>query len=58
MKLHINYLHTFTKKANELRNELLHLQDIAEVTADLEQVEELSKALEELKLVVDNLPLA
>ena len=58
MKLHINYLHIYTKKAKELRNELLHLQDIADVTATLGDAEEFSQALEDLKLVVDNLPLA
>lgn len=58
IKLHINYLHIYTKKINQLKNELLSLQDEAEITADLEQAEELSKALEELKLVIDTLPLA
>jgi hypothetical protein len=58
MELHINFLHIHTKNIKQLTNELLHLQDIAEVTADADDAEELSKALEELKTVVDNLPLA
>lgn len=58
MKLHINYLHTYEKQITQLKDELLHLQDIAEVTANIDDAEALSKALEELKIVVDNLPLA
>lgn len=58
MDLQINYLHIYTKKAEQLKNELLHLQDVANVTADINDVEKFSKALEELKFVVDNLPLA
>ena len=58
MRLHINFLHTYAKQFNQLKDELLHLQDIATVTADIDDVEALSKALEELKIVVDNLQLA
>lgn len=58
MKLHINYLHIYTKKLTELKNELLHLQDTAEVTADIDDAIALHNALEELRIVVDNLPLA
>ena len=58
MNLHINFLNIHTKNIKQLTNELLHLQDIAEVTADLDQAEELMQALEELKTVVANLPLA
>ena len=58
MKLHINYLYLYTKKITQLTNELLDMRDKYEVTADLEQAEELSAALKELKLVVDTLPLA
>lgn len=57
-KLHINYLDAYSKQIRQLTDELLHLQDIAEVTADLDGVERLSSALEQLKAVVDNLPLA
>lgn len=56
MKIHINYLHVYTKKIKHLTHELLTIQDIAETTADLEQAEELSKALEELKQIIDTLP--
>ena len=58
VKLELNYLYHFTAKANNLKNELLSLQDMAEVTADLDDVQALSTALEELKQVVDTLPLA
>ena len=58
MKFHINYLYAYKKQVNQLKEELLHLQDVAEVTADIDDVEALSKSLEELKIVVDNLPLA
>ena len=58
MKLHINYLHIYTRKINQLKSELLRLQDEAEITADLEQVTEFSEALAELKFVIDTLPLA
>lgn len=57
MKIEICYLHIYTKQITELKNELLHLQDVAEVTADIDSVQDLSTALAELKAVVDNLPL-
>lgn len=58
MNVHISYLSEYTKKLSILKNELLDLQDKYEVTADIDDVEELSEALAELKFVVDNLPLA
>ena len=58
MKVHIGYLSEYTNKLSVLKNELLDLQDKYEVTADIDEVEELSTALAELKFVVDNLPLA
>jgi chlorite dismutase len=58
MKVHIGYLSEYTKKLSALKNELLDLQDKYEVTADIDEVEELSEVLEELRFVVDNLPLA
>ena len=58
MKVHVSYLSEYTKKLSILKNELLDLQDKYEVTADIDDVEELSEALAELKFVVDNLPLA
>ena len=58
MKVHINYLYLYARKLTELKNELLHLQDIAEVTADLDDATDLHNALEELRVVVDSLPLA
>ena len=57
MKVHITYLDVYTKQLSQLTNELLGMQDKYEVTADLEQVERLSSVLEDLKLVVDTLPL-
>ena len=57
MKIHIDYLSKYTKNLCQLKNELLSMQDKYEVTADIDDVEELSKVLEELKTVVDNLPL-
>lgn len=58
MEVHITYLDYYTKQLTHLVNELLDTQDRYDVTADLEQVEKLSNVLEELKTVVDNLPLA
>ena len=58
MNVHISYLSEYTKNLSRLKDKLLDMQDKYEVTADIDQVEELSKVLEELKLVVDNLPLA
>ena len=58
IQLHINYLYIYTKKIQQLTNELLDMQDKYDITADIEQAEQLSAALEELKLVVDTLPLA
>jgi len=57
MRIHINYLYLYTKKITQLTSELLEMQDKYEVTADLEQAEQLSAALSELKTVIDNLPL-
>lgn len=57
-RIHINYLDVYSKQLSQLIEELLGLQDEAKVTADLEQVERLSSQLEQLKTVVDNLPLA
>lgn len=57
-RIHINYLDVYSKQLSQLTDVLLGLQDKAEVTADLEQVERLSSQLEQLKTVVDNLPLA
>lgn len=57
-KIHIDYLDVYSKQLSQLTDELLGLQDRGEVTADLEQVERLSSQLEQLKAVVDNLPLA
>lgn len=57
-RIHISYLDVYSKQLSQLTNELLFLQDKYEVTADLEQVERLSSQLEQLKTVVDNLPLA
>lgn len=56
--IHIDYLDVYSKQLSQLTDELLELQDNAEVTADLEQVERLSSQLEQLKAVVDSLPLA
>lgn len=58
VKIHISYLHIYTEQLSDMAHELLHLQDKYDVTADSEDVESLRKALEELKAVVDNLPLA
>ena len=58
MRIHITYLDVYTKQLSHLTNELLDMQDKHEVTADLEQVERLSSVLEDLKKVVDTLPLA
>ena len=58
MKVHITYLDVYTKQLSQLTNELLEMQDKYEVTADLEQVERLSSVLEDLKKVIDTLPLA
>ena len=57
-RIHINYLDVYSKQLSQLTDELLGLQDKAEVTADLEQVERLSSQLEQLKTVIDNMPLA
>lgn len=57
MNVHITYLDVYTKQLTQLVNELLHAQDEYDVTADAEQVEKLSSVLEDLKAVVDNLPL-
>lgn len=57
-RIHISYLDVYSKQLSQLTDELLFLQDKYEVTADLEQVERLSNQLEQLKTVVDNLPLA
>lgn len=58
VRVHITYLEVYTKQLNQLTNELLDMQDKYEVTADLEQVERLSGVLDDLKRVVDTLPLA
>ena len=58
MEICISYLSEYAKKLSRLKNELLAMQDKYEVTADIDDVEELSNVLEELKTVVDNLPLA
>lgn len=57
-RIHINYLDIYSKQLSQLTDELLELQDKAKVTVDLEQVERLSSQLEQLKTVVDTLPLA
>lgn len=57
-RIHIDYLDVYSKQLSQLTDELLGLQNRGEVTADLEQVERLSNQLEQLKTVVDNLPLA
>lgn len=55
---HINYLDVYAKQLSQLTNELLGMQDKYDVTADLDQIERLSSQLEQLKAVVDTLPLA
>lgn len=57
MKIHINYLNIYAKQLSQLTNELLDMQSKYEVTADREGVESLSNQLEQLKAIVDNLPL-
>lgn len=54
----INYLDVYAKQLSQLTNELLGMQDKYDVTADLDQIERLSSQLEQLKAVVDTLPLA
>ena len=56
LKLHINYLPIYLKKVNELTHELEHLQTIAEITTVKKDVENLTKALDELKAVLENIP--
>lgn len=58
IKIHINYLDVYAKQLSQLTNELLGMQDKYDVTADLDQTERLSSQLEQLKAVVDTLPLA
>ena len=58
MRIHISYLESYTRKLNQLSDELLNMQDKYEVTADINQVEELSETLERLKLIIETLPLA
>ena len=58
IKIHINYLDVYAKQLSQLTNELLGMQDKYDVTADLDQIERLSSQLEQLKAVVDTLPLA
>lgn len=58
VKVHINYLDVYSRQLSHLTDVLLETQDEYEVTADIAQVERLSAQLEQLKAVVDNLPLA
>ena len=58
IKIHINYLDVYAKQLSQLTNELLGMQDKYDVTADLDQIERLSSQLDQLKAVVDTLPLA
>lgn len=57
-KIHINYLDAYTKQLSQLTSELVDMRDKYDVTVDLDQVERLSSQLEQLKAVVNTLPLA
>ena len=55
VKIHLD---AYSRQLSHLTDVLLGTQDEYEVTADIAQVERLSTQLEQLKAVVDNLPLA
>lgn len=57
MQVKICYLPEYTRKLLALKDDILSLQDRFEASAPLEEAEELSRVLGELKLVIDNLPL-
>ena len=52
----IDFLKKETERIEKLSSMILSMQDMFACTADLEDVEHLSSALETLKEIVDNIP--